>query len=109
MTWRRRWRLWGVERRRFTLAYALLAIGILLKLYPVFLLPVVAIEQASVLAESLPGDTARGLPAALLDWRVWPDVLRGLGMCAGIVLVVFAGFWLLNGAGSLSAFGYASH
>jgi hypothetical protein len=99
--------LWAVERRRFTLAYTLLAVGILLKLYPVFLAPVVAIEQASVLAESLPGAAERRLLAALLDRRVWADVIRGLGICAGIVLVVLAGFWLLNGSGSLSAFGYA--
>ena len=44
--------LWAVERRRFNLAYALLAIGILLKLYPVFLLPVVVVEQVTVLVRS---------------------------------------------------------
>src|SRR5262249_22632199 len=33
----------AAERRRFTLAYALLAVGVLLKLYPLFLFPTFAI------------------------------------------------------------------
>lgn len=37
--------LWAVGRSRFRLAYALLAAGVLLKLYPAFLIPVVAVEQ----------------------------------------------------------------
>ncbi|HLJ82173.1 MAG TPA: glycosyltransferase 87 family protein, partial [Ktedonobacterales bacterium] len=37
--------LWAADRRRFGLAYALLAAGILLKLYPAFLVPIVAIEH----------------------------------------------------------------
>jgi hypothetical protein len=36
---------WAVRQRRFPAAYALLAAGALLKLYPAVLLPVVAIEQ----------------------------------------------------------------
>ena len=41
--------LWMVSRRRFTWGYALLALGVLLKLYPIFLLPVVMIEHRRVL------------------------------------------------------------
>lgn len=41
--------LWAVSRRRFTLGYVLLAAGVLLKLYPLFLLPVVMIEHRRVL------------------------------------------------------------
>jgi hypothetical protein len=37
--------LWAARGRRFGLAYALLAAGALLKLYPAILVPVVAIEQ----------------------------------------------------------------
>lgn len=37
--------LWAAERRRFGLAYVLVAAGTLLKLYPIVLLPIVAIEQ----------------------------------------------------------------
>src|SRR5262249_29492445 len=35
----------AAERRRFTLAYALLAVGVLLKLYPLFLFPTFAIAH----------------------------------------------------------------
>lgn len=41
--------LWLVSRRRFTWGYVLLAIGVLLKLYPLFLLPLVMIEHRRVL------------------------------------------------------------
>lgn len=36
---------WAARERRFTLAYGMLAIGALLKVYPIFILPVVALEH----------------------------------------------------------------
>jgi hypothetical protein len=38
--------LWATQRRRFGYAYVYLAAGVLLKLYPIFLLPLVMIAQA---------------------------------------------------------------
>ena len=96
--------LWAVERKRFNLAYALLAIGILLKLYPAFLLPVVVIEQWLSLTAGLPGEERR----ASLARRVLPDILRGLGISLAIVVIVFAGSFLRNASGTLSAFQFAS-
>jgi Glycosyltransferase family 87 len=56
--------LWAVSRRRFTLGYLLLALGVLLKLYPLFLLPIVMIEHRRVLhfrgGNFLPGPVLRG-------------------------------------------------
>jgi hypothetical protein len=56
--------LWAVSRRRFTLGYLLLALGVLLKLYPLFLLPIVMIEHRRVLhfrgGSLLPGPVLRG-------------------------------------------------
>jgi hypothetical protein len=56
--------LLAVSRRRFTLGYMLLALGVLLKLYPLFLLPIVMIEHRRVLhfrgANLLPGPVLRG-------------------------------------------------
>ena len=51
--------LWAVERRRFVTAYVLLAACILLKLYPVVLVPVVVIAQWQAVRTS-----ARTHPAA---------------------------------------------
>jgi hypothetical protein len=96
--------LWAAERKRFNLAYALLAIGILLKLYPAFLLPVVVIEQWLSLTANLPGEDRR----ASLTGRVLPDILRGLGISVAIVVIVFAGSFLLSVSGTLSAFQFAS-
>jgi hypothetical protein len=100
--------LWAVERRRFTLAYILIALGVLLKLYPIFLLPVVVIEHLQALG---------GMPATAREpWRRLAAlftrssvlaVLRGLTMCAALILVVFGVFILRNAGGALSAFDFA--
>jgi hypothetical protein len=96
--------LWATQRKRFTLAYALLAVGILLKLYPVFLLPVVVIEQWLSLAGGLPGAESR----VSIAGKIVPGVLRGLGTCVGIVVIVFAGSFLLSVSGTVSEFRFAS-
>lgn len=113
--------LWAVERRRFGLAYALLAAGILLKLYPAFLVPIVAIEQWRVVSARA---AAAGRPAPLArrqEWRAAPgaalrrlvghpavrQVALGLGLCAALVVVAFACALSLNPDGALSGFQYA--
>jgi hypothetical protein len=56
--------LFAASKRRFTLAYVLLALGVLLKLYPLFLLPVLMIEHRRVLhfrgGSLLPAPVLRG-------------------------------------------------
>src|SRR5262249_40840781 len=69
---------WAARERRFTLAYAVLAIGTLLKLYPVFLLPIVALEQYRTLGR----DPLRAAPP--------PPVVRGVALFAGAVVGVLA-------------------
>jgi hypothetical protein len=72
--------------RRWPIAYALLALGVLLKLYPVILLPVFAIEQWR---------TARR--------RIWiPPAIFGL-----IVVACFGAAALIDPAGWISPFRYA--
>ncbi|MGH2515805.1 MAG: hypothetical protein ACRDHP_09125 [Ktedonobacterales bacterium] len=113
--------LWAVGRRRFGLAYALLAAGILLKLYPAFLVPVVAIEQwrvisARAVAEGQPAPLARlrawrKAPGATLHWFwEYPGTRRvalGLGFCAALVVLAFACALSFNPNGALSGFQYA--
>ncbi|MGO8947104.1 MAG: hypothetical protein ACLQUY_05470 [Ktedonobacterales bacterium] len=102
--------LWAVERRRFTLAYILIAVGILLKLYPAALLPVVAIEQLATLSGA-PAATAAGLRQRLADVlspRALGPMLRGVAVCLALVILVFAGSFLLNANGTLSEFRFAS-
>jgi hypothetical protein len=69
---------WAVRSRRFDLAYGLLALGTLLKLYPLLLVPVVAIEQY------------RALGAHPLRLPPPPAVVRGLAIVAVAVAGGFA-------------------
>jgi hypothetical protein len=99
--------LWAVERRRFTLAYILIALGVLLKLYPIFLVPVVVIEHLQALGGTPPTRELKRRLTALLTRSSVQGVLRGLAICLGLILVVFGAFMLRNVTGALSAFGYA--
>ncbi len=117
--------LWLTERRRFGYAYVLIGLGVLLKLYPAFLLPVVAIEHWRVAAAAarLRGEPVLDLAALRARWRrlnvrvevrrLWavPAVRRvalGVGLCAGVVALGFLGPLILNPGSALSGFGYAS-
>ena len=88
---------WAARERRFTLAYALLAVGTLLKLYPLFLLPVIALEQYRTLER----DPLRAAPP--------PQVLRGVALFAGAVVGVFALSAVLSPEGWLGPFLYNTH
>jgi hypothetical protein len=85
---------WAARERRFTLAYTLIAVGILLKLYPALLLPLVAIEQW----RALDRDPLRSWPP--------PPVVAGVVLCAGIVAAGFATARLLDPAHWLGPFTY---
>ncbi len=117
--------LWAAQRRRYTEAYLLLAVGVLLKLYPIFLLPLVAIEQwrtigapnmLQVFAQVPAARSIAGLPARLRAaiaavwrsqeaWRVAEGMAVGLGGVAVGFLVALA----LNPAGALTGFTYANN
>ena len=88
---------WAARERRFTLAYALLAVGTLLKLYPLFLLPVVALEQYRTLGR----DPLRAAPPS--------PVVRGVALFAGAVVGVFALSAVLSPEGWLGPFLYNTH
>lgn len=123
--------LFAAERRRFRLAYVLVAIGILLKLYPAFLVPVVALGQWRALQhdrqprtdaswairDASTPNTISGLAPRLRAWLIHVDgvsareaalgVARGVGLCALIVLLGFGLAALLSPADALSDFHYA--
>jgi hypothetical protein len=83
----------AVLRGRFLSAYLLIAAGTLLKLYPLFLLPVVMLEHQR-----------------RLGWekkRPAREVVFGAGACIAVVVCGFGAAYLLAGSGALSAFGYA--
>ncbi|HEY7835411.1 MAG TPA: glycosyltransferase 87 family protein, partial [Ktedonobacterales bacterium] len=115
--------LHAAARHRFTWAHVLLALGILLKLYPAFLVPLVAIEQWRTLARapqtSEPAWAADGrspnapTTARLARWlgaldraALWA-VARGVGLCVLVVDLGFANAALLSPRGALSGFSYA--
>lgn len=116
--------LWAAERHRFGYAYMLLAVGILLKLYPAFLVPVVLIahwQAATERARLAEGDGYELVDVAALPWRGAPlmalgrlarsypfrRVARGAVLCSVLVLLGFTGALLLSPAGALSNFLYA--
>jgi hypothetical protein len=87
---------WAARERRFTLAYSVLAAGTLIKLYPLLLVPVVALEQYRVL-----GGRQRLTPPPRA-------VLRGLALFGTTVAVGFGVSALLNPGGWLSPFTFNS-
>jgi hypothetical protein len=113
--------LWFAERGRFGYAYIFIAVGVLLKLYPAFLLPIVLIEhwraatQVAIVEGRETAERAanwwRGGPfrAAAQFWRLpaTQRTLRGLLLCLGLILGCFAISFVLNPAGTLSGFQYA--
>jgi hypothetical protein len=85
---------WAVQDRRFGLAYALLAVGALLKLYPALLVPIVAIEQSRALGHH----PLRGRPPRA--------VLAGVGLFCVLTAAGFAVALLLDPSGWLGPFTY---
>ncbi|MGO8950242.1 MAG: glycosyltransferase 87 family protein [Ktedonobacterales bacterium] len=115
--------LWLAERGRFGYAYVFIAAGVLLKLYPAFLIPIVVIEQWRQADAQLPTGTSHSTSEAVDRRHVnlvrtatqfWQRAatqraLRGLLLCAGLVLGFLAIFYVLNPAGTLSGFLYANN
>ena len=114
--------LWLAERGRFGYAYIFLAAGVLLKLYPAFLIPLVVIEQwrqanATALAEGqetpekavsrVRGSLGLGRVKQFWSLPATHRAVRGLILCLGLILGCFILFFLLNPAGTLSGFQYA--
>jgi hypothetical protein len=116
--------LWLAERGRFAYAYIFIAAGVLLKLYPAFLIPVIVIEQwrqtdAADRAEEVTGPIVQAADRQRGDlWRAvrqfWQRAatlraLRGVSLCFGLILGCFALSLVLNPAGTLSGFQYAGN
>lgn len=116
--------LWACERGRFRLAYTLLAVGVLLKLYPVFLIPVVAVYHWRTLAEPIasPGGLARHAGSgswraavARMHYHVGRWLTSGpvrvvaieVARCTAIIAAGFVVAALLSPAEALSGFVYA--
>jgi hypothetical protein len=116
--------LWATQRRHFGYAYALIAIGVLLKLYPGFLLPVVVIAhwRAATARAHIEGYRTerpeelrwwRGSPRAVLH-GLWaqparPRIVWGTALCLGIIAFGFWGTLALNAADAFSGFSYATN
>jgi hypothetical protein len=105
--------LWATERKRFVLAYLLLAAGILLKLYPAFLLPIVMIAHWQVVRATHP--VAIRLRAGVGAWMAslrrdsaLRAVATGTALCAGVVALAFAAAVAVAGSAAFSGFTYAT-
>jgi hypothetical protein len=120
--------LWATQRRHFAGAYLLLALGVLLKLYPIFLapLPLIAqwqtlhataqpVEGATESVESVESVESAGVTRRrwARGWRGWlrcPATWRtaeGAALLLGAVGLGFALAFVLNPSGALTEFTYA--
>jgi hypothetical protein len=109
---------WAAQRQRYRLAYLLIAVGALLKFYPIVLLPLLLIEHGRVLtAQNAHTATPSARPfIAHSDpaspHRLWAlyrsaallQVTRAAGPAVVCVALGFAGAGLLNAQGTLSPF-----
>ncbi len=96
--------LLAARGRRFALAYALLAVGILLKLFPVVLLPAVMIAQVRV-ADASAEAAVLGRQAI---WARLRPTLAGATLCVGLCAVGFLAPLLRNPSGAHAFLGYAT-
>jgi hypothetical protein len=123
------------ERKRYTWAYVLLAIGVLLKLYPGFLVPVLLAYQWRELTRSQSSASERDAPGwhlgtlrerlaqlwetlTMSDIALWRAQARalwqrgrpvwiGLGAFTGVLILGFSVPALINWQGTISEFRYA--
>ncbi len=105
--------LWAAQRRHYATAYLLLALGVLLKLYPIFLAPLPLIAQWQTLRATA-GDHAMPASASRRDrWLGWlrsPATRRtaeGAAIFVGAVGLGFALAFMLDPSGALTEFTYA--
>jgi Glycosyltransferase family 87 len=94
----------AAERKRFTLAYALLAVGVLLKLYPLFLFPVLVIAHWRSLQSPEDGDSK--VPS-MSGWRALWRVALSLAGPVAVMLLGFEIVALRDPQGALSAITFA--
>jgi hypothetical protein len=95
----------AAERKRFTLAYALLAVGVLLKLYPIFLLPVFAIAHWRFLQSSEDRDSSKAPNVS--GWQPSGRVALTLAGPVAVMLLGFGIVALSDPRGALSAITFA--
>jgi len=99
------------EHKRWSLAYLALALGVLTKLFPMVLFPVLFLaeqrDQPGFFTPDVPV-TLKKIPAVLLQtlhsvrkWR-WKNALGFFGVIAGVT----AFFWTLNSNGAFGSFSY---
>lgn len=98
--------LYAALGRRYALAYTLLAVGVVVKIYPAFLIPLVMIAQWRDLTGT-PAKAPAPFPRAEHQ-RVLIRIGAGLGIGVALIAFVFGVAWLLNPDGVFAAFSYAS-
>lgn len=106
----------AARRRRFVLAYALLAAGVLLKLYPVFLLPPLVIAHWQCVAPEPDRDIIAALSRRFHGSAgtarvsgVLARIAAGCAVFAALVAGVFALAYVLSPTGTLSEFQFAGY
>jgi hypothetical protein len=114
------------ERKRYRLAYATLAIGVLLKLYPGFLVPVLMAahwrelasaqdhpagltwrQRLAALWQATPKNLAQMRLAVRTLWQTHLEIWKGVGVFIGVTLLGFSVPAILNFDGTISEFKYA--
>lgn len=110
--------LWALKRQHFYLAYVLVALDVLIKLYPAVLVPVIVLAQWRAESAFAPSDSSVDLASGGVNLRdrrsrgqLTGRVARvggGVALCVGIVVFLFWGAAHISPSGSLSGIEYLS-
>jgi hypothetical protein len=100
--------LLAARGRRFPLAYTLLAVGILLKLFPVVLLPALMVAQVRATGASDASTVAAVLGRARAMWARLRPALAGAALCVGLCAIGFLAPLLRNPSGAHAFLDYAT-
>jgi hypothetical protein len=97
--------LWATEQRRWHLAYLFLVLGALVKIYPLFLIPLVLIAEGRAILAEMPGEPTWPAKARAVAQRIIIDGAVGMGT---LVAVLLFALWRAPTT-AFSAITYAAH
>jgi hypothetical protein len=97
--------LWATERQRWRFAYLFLVLGALVKIYPLFLIPLVLIAEGRAIVSEMPEKLAWQAKTRMVARRILRDSAAGLATLVGVLLFAL---WRAPTT-AFSAITYAAH
>ncbi len=100
----------AAQRQRYLLSYALLAIGMLLKIYPIFLVPLIMLTQWRAVSHPRSSSSTDGEPSrsSLAGRRALRDIALGFAVFESLLVVIFASATWLDPQRAFTSLLYAA-